>query len=257
MAVSAARSIGPALAGLLLVAWGAGRMFSLNVLAFVGLTLVILAWRNKPPTHHGPSPSFGAAYRDGLRFATRNDSMRALLSKSVIVFLPISILLALLPLVVVENLGGSPGALGILLGVFGLGSVIASLLLQRLYRAFSRLEVINIAAILHALGVLLVANSANFAVSVAGMLLTGLAWTALMTSVNIIAQLLLPADMRGRGLSINNMTIMGVLAGGSAAWGQVAEWAGITETLVMASMLGLASPFLTRNLRPAERRLGE
>lgn len=249
---SVARAVGPALAGLLLGGWGAGVMFVLNVVAFVGLFIVISLWRSQGPASSEPRQRFFTALRDGITFSLHQAPLRRLLVKMLLNFLMLSILLALIPSVVDQLLDGRPQTLGLLLACFGLGSFAGSLLLSRLYAKLSRSRVIDFATAAHAVAVLIIGLSAQKYVSAAATFLAGMSWTLIMTSVNIVAQLLLPARMRARGLSINMMTLMGSLALGAALWGQVAEVFGLRQAFLAAAVAGLIMPLLTSRMRLVE-----
>jgi MFS family permease len=249
---SVARAVGPALAGLLLGGWGPGVMFVLNVVAFVGLFIVISLWRNQRPADDQPRQRFLKALIEGITFSLHQAPLRRLLIKMLLNFLMLSILLALIPSVVDQLLDGRPQTLGLLLACFGLGSFAGSLLLSRLYARMSRSRVIDLATATHAIAVLIVGLSSQKYFSAAATFLAGMSWTLIMTSVNIVAQLLLPARMRARGLSINMMTLMGSLALGAALWGQVAEVFGLREAFLTAALAGLIMPLLTSRMRLVE-----
>jgi MFS family permease len=249
---SIARAVGPGLAGLILGAWGAGWMFVANVFAFIGLFFVILAWRNTTQPADEGRNGFTTAMVDGLKFSVREPSFRWLLIKMMLNFLMISILLALMPSVVESLLDRQPQTLGLLLASFGLGSVSCSLLLGRLYARLSRSRVVDLGAAMHAVAVLLLSVSASKYLSAAATFLAGMSWTAMLTSVNIVAQMLLPSRVRARGLSINMMGMMGSLALGAAIWGQVAQSYGLRTAFAAAGIGGLLMPVLTSRIRLVE-----
>jgi predicted MFS family arabinose efflux permease len=249
---SIARAVGPGLAGVILGLWGAGWMFILNVLTFVGLFVVILFWRNRPGVLLQPKTSFFQALQEGLHFSIVQPALRRVLLKTVLNFLMISILLALIPSVVDRFLDGRPQTLGMLLACFGVGSVLGSLILGRLYDRFSRSRVIDLATASHAAALLIIGLSSNTVWSAIAMLVAGMSWTAILTSVNIIWQLLLPARLRARGLSINLMALMGSLALGAVIWGEVAESYGLKAAFLYAAVGGLLISLLTSRLQLVE-----
>ena len=167
MTVSVARAVGPGIAGLLLGLWGAGPMFLLNVLAFVGLFLVTARWHNRPAVADRPVTGFMAALVDGLRFAASQAPVRRLVLKGACNFLAVSILLALIPSVVESGLDGRPQTLGLLLACFGIGSVLGSFALGRIYDRVSRSRVIDLANVAHGIAVLGIGLSGNVAVTAA------------------------------------------------------------------------------------------
>jgi MFS family permease len=253
MTVSVARAVGPGLAGLLLGLWGAGSMFLLNVLAFVGLFLVTARWRDRPAKVVRPDARFGAALMDGVRFAIREVPVRRLVLKSACNFVAVSILLALIPAVVQSRLGGLPQTLGLLLACFGVGSVLGSFALGHMYSRLSRSSVIDLANVMHGIAVLVIAISGNVYASAGAMLLAGLSWTSITTSVNIVAQMLLPVAYRARGLSINIMAMMFALTLGAALWGKLADAFGLQQAFLVAGVMGVLMPLLTARLRLVEQ----
>lgn len=249
---SIARSVGPALAGVLLGFLAAGYMFLINAATFIGLFVVILLWRNQARPA-ADNAGFMAALREGVAFSFSRKPLQRLLLKMVLNFLAVSILLALLPLVVEQRLDGRPQTLGLLLACFGLGSVGGSLVLSKLYARFSRSRVVDLATITHALAALCVGVSTQRYFSAAAMLLAGLSWTAMLTSINIVAQMLLPARVRARGLSINMMALMGSMAVGAAIWGLVAEYIGLRNAYIAAFVFGVVMPLATARLKLVEQ----
>lgn len=253
MTVSVARAVGPGLAGLLLGLWGAGNMFLLNVLAFVGLFIVTLRWRDRPAQVVRADTRFWRALVNGISFALSQRPVRRLVLKSACNFVAVSIVLALIPAVVESRLGGRPQALGLLLACFGIGSVLGSFTLGRLYARLSRSRVIDVANVAHGVAVLIIAVSGNTYVVSAAMLLAGLSWTAMTTSINIVAQMLLPAAYRARGLSMNIMAMMFALTLGAALWGKVADQFGLQEAFLVAGVMGVLMPVLTARMRLVEQ----
>ena len=249
---SVARAVGPALAGLILGAWGAGWMFVINVFAFIGLFIVIALWRDRAMPERVPGVRFHHALGEGLRFMARERPLRQLLIKMGLNFLMISVLLALVPSVAATLLDGRPQTLGLLLAFFGVGSVAGSFILSALYRHISRSRVIDLATLSHAIAVVIIGFSSHKYLSAFATFLAGLSWTAIMTSMNIVAQMLLPTRIRARGLSINMVNMMGSLAVGSAVWGVVAESYGLRNAFYMAAIAGLLMTILTSRFKLLE-----
>jgi quinol monooxygenase YgiN len=88
-----------------------------------------------------------------------------------------------------------------------------------------------------ALGLLSQANSV--ATALPTMLLAGVAWLAVLSSLFVSAQLSLPRWVRGRGLSVFMTIFMGSMAGGALLWGNVADVIGLPGALGAAAA-GLA-----------------
>ena len=67
------------------------------------------------------------------------------------------------------------------------------------------------------------------------MLLTGVAWICVVSSLMTAAQTALPGWVRARGLALFWVVFMGGMAAGSAIWGQVASWIGIPYALTVSA----------------------
>lgn len=76
-------------------------------------------------------------------------------------------------------------------------------------------------------------------------LLAGASWIAVLTSLNVSAQLSLPDWVRARGLSIFVTVFFGAMSAGSLIWGQVASMIGIPLALLIAAAGATAAVPLT------------
>jgi len=70
-------------------------------------------------------------------------------------------------------------------------------------------------------------------------LIAGMAWLGVLASIQGVAQMALPAWVRARGLSLVMVVVMGGMAGGALAWGQIATHLSVPEALQI-SAAGLA-----------------
>jgi len=85
------------------------------------------------------------------------------------------------------------------------------------------------------------------ATALAASFLAGVAWIAVLATLNVSAQLALPAWVRGRGLAVFALVMFGSLSAGSVVWGQVAGRLGLPAAhVIAASALVLAIPLLWR-----------
>jgi quinol monooxygenase YgiN len=103
----------------------------------------------------------------------------------------------------------------------------------------SRDKIVAGATVLYAVAMLALAHSGIVIAAGAAMLLTGVAWICVVSSLMTAAQTALPGWVRARGLALFWVVFMGGMAAGSAIWGQVASWIGIPYALT-ASAIGAA-----------------
>jgi quinol monooxygenase YgiN len=80
-------------------------------------------------------------------------------------------------------------------------------------------------------------------------LIAGASWMAALSSLNVSAQIALPAWVRGRGLAIYVTVMFGALSLGSVVWGQAAASTGIGPALLAAAAGCAATVPLLRRWR--------
>jgi hypothetical protein len=81
------------------------------------------------------------------------------------------------------------------------------------------------------------------------LLLAGMAWMAVLSTINAELQLFLPAWVRARGLSIYQMVLFGSQAVAALLWGVLAALLGLLPTFLLAGAV-MAGAAITMRLRP-------
>jgi MFS family permease/quinol monooxygenase YgiN len=247
--MNVSRSVGPALAGFIVALAGSGVVFLLNAVSFLAVIAALKNWQSKPRDSELPAERVVGAIRAGLRYARHSPELRAVLARCAAFFLFASAAWALLPLVVRKVLQSGPGTYGLFLACLGVGAIAGALLMPRMRTRVSRDGIVAGATGLYALAMLALAHSGNVYAAGAAMLLTGVAWISVVSSLMTAAQTALPAWVRARGLALFWVVFTGGMAAGSAVWGQVASWVGIPYALTAAaagSLLGIAATWRYR-----------
>jgi MFS family permease len=234
--VNVARAVGPALAGLVIAGFGVPVVFALTALSVVFLTVALLRWR--PP--HGSEARrerFVPALRAGGRYVWHEPVVRRILLR-VVLFIPAGVALwALLPLIANQLLGLGPAGYGALFGALGTGAIIAALVLGRVRDRLSTNGLLTAAGVVFAAALALIVLIPNFWAALAILVFAGLAWTAVISTLNAELQLFLPVWVRARGLAIYMVTFTGSMSVGALVWGVVAEVVGLQVTFFAAAVL--------------------
>ncbi|WP_159878773.1 MFS transporter [Plantibacter sp. T3] len=233
--VNGARAVGPALAGVVLSAFGAPVVFGVNALSFVGAVIALIWWKRPAQTGLDDREPFGAALRAGVRYVVSAHLVRRILLRSALFALPASALWALLPLTA-KRLQLDSSGYGVLLGALGVGAVLGIFALPLARRRFSDNLVIAVSAVLFATGSLAAAVLPVVPTLVL-LVLAGLAWIGTLTVLNAALQLTLPQWVRSRGASIYILVFMGAMAIGSTGWGIVAQWLGTSLAYSASAVL--------------------
>jgi MFS family permease len=249
--INIARSLGPAIGGLIVSQLGAGWAFGLNALSFAAMLWVLINWKTDAQASSLPPEGFGAGLRAGLRYAMRAGRLQAVLIKSAGFFFFASALTALLPLVVRGELHGGAGTYGLLLGCIGIGAVSGALLLPRLRARMDRDLLVLLATLACALSLLGLAWLRHMALLPVAMLVNGFAWITVLSSLQIAAQTAVPAWVRARALSLYIMVFSLGMAAGGLSWGSIAQRTSITTALTAAAIGAVIAGLLVWRVRIA------
>ncbi len=230
-----ARAIGPALAGVIIVSFGIGAAFALNVVSFFGVIVVVWRWRRAARHRSTPPETLGGATVAAIRYVNNSPVVRGLMVRAGVTSFFVSGLLALLP-ALARNVTGSAAGFGVLLASFGGGAVLGALLLQPARARWSSETVASAGVLVLGLAIAASAVAHGLAVLTALMVVGGAAWIVFIALLNTLVQYLAPDWVRARVLAVFLLTFQGGLALGSAIWGVVAERVGISHALLWAGL---------------------
>ncbi len=229
-----ARSVGPALGGMLIAILGTWAAFGVNAISFAVVLLAVFLWKR---TSSAPrvEESFVQSMHAGLTMVLRRGAMRQVLVRVVLFVLPASSLWALLPLIAREQLNWNASGYGYLVGAIGLGAVLAALWLPRLRARFGVESTLSVSMLMYAVGLALLAVTSWRSVGILAAMLAGIGWMSVMTTLNSTAQMTLPDAMRARGMSSYLSAMSMAMAGGAVIWGQFASRASLPVALGLAA----------------------
>ena len=188
-----ARAVGPALGGIVVALMGPGAVFVLNAASFLGVLVVLYRWKRTRPESTAPPEDIFGAIAAGARYTRHAPQLQAVLVRAAVFIIAASGLWALLPVVARTNLGLDATGYGVLLGSLGLGAVGGAVILPHLRRGMSVDRLAIVSTLVFALATLALAYVNNMILLVAAMLAGGLAWMAIMSSLNVSAQTASPA----------------------------------------------------------------
>jgi len=223
IAFNAARSVAPAIGGIVVAAAGSETVFFLNALSFIGMLAVFAVWRPPPHTQAVTKENKLGAIWTGLRYVAKAPTLHAPLIRVAAHMFCASAVLALLPLVARDVWKLDSFGYGMLLTAFGAMSIVSAGIVQK-WRQRISVDTITGIAICTGGSALLILGITNSAI-VAGvaMLLWGLSWTGTLINFNVAMQMGVDSWVRGRAMSIYLLVFMGSMAIGSAWWGWVAS----------------------------------
>ncbi|MER8544031.1 MFS transporter [Mesorhizobium sp. M1334] len=233
---NAMRSIGPALGGVVVASAG-----PLVAFAVATLTYLIMLWAIGRYSWSGrssplPREPLATAIHDGARFTALSGEIKAAIARGALFGLTSISILALLPLVARDQVGGGPIAYGILMAGFGAGALCAGISNNALRRSLSQERLTTLACIACAACCLALAFTPSLVVASIALTLGGAGWVVTWTGLDVSVQLSSPRWVVGRTLSIYSALSSGGIAAGSWLWGVVAE--NYSLTLALESSAG-------------------
>lgn len=249
--INIARSLGPAIGGLIVAQLGPSWAFGLNAVNFAAMLIVLTRWTPDAMASTLPPEGFGAGLRAGLRYALRAGRLQAVLVKSAGFFFFASAVTALLPLVVRGEMHGGAGLYGILLGCIGIGAVTGALVLPTLRARMDRDLLVLLATLACALSLFGLAWLRHMALLPVAMLVNGFAWITVLSSLQIAAQTAVPPWVRARALSLYIMVFSLGMAAGGLSWGSIAQRTSIPLALTIASVGAVIAGLLVWRVRIA------
>ncbi len=243
-----ARCVGPALGGMLISLWNVSLAFAVNAVSYVALIVVLLRWK---PGHSAPERTpMLTAIGTGLRFCAGSPPIRRVLLRGLTLGFGVAGYQALIPAVVRGPLHGSEIDYGLLLGLFGIGSIGAALFIGRARRRFGTEAVIAAAMLAFIAAQLLLASAHSLIAAAPATLIAGAGWVTGMTSINVVMQMRSPEAILGRCLSIYQAVTFGGMALGAWAWGTLADATSLATALHGAALFLLIGMAALRRWAP-------
>ncbi|MDO9445618.1 MAG: MFS transporter [Dehalococcoidia bacterium] len=232
---NATRIAGPALAGLMIAAFGPAQNFYLQAAMYV--VVAVLFAQLRLGTRTGvTSVNLGTGFMDGVRYVKQHPTLRTQLT---LVLLPVLLALpytSLLPVLARDTLDRGAGHLGLMIAAPGVGAVIATMVIASL-SGMRRKGLVLLAAVF-CLGVALalIALTRSFPLTIALLVIVGGAQMTYTTTNQTVLQLTTPPEYRGRVMGIY-MLNQGLFPLGSVLVGLLTD---LTEVHVAFAVMGCA-----------------
>lgn len=258
IAFNLARSVGPALGGVLISLWDVSLAFALNAVSYIGMIVVL--WRWKPDVEAPIRQPMLPAIAAGVRFCSTSPSIRKLLLRGLTLGFGVAGYQALVPAIVRDQLHGSELDFGLMLGAFGIGSICAAFLVAPARRRWGSEAVVTTASLFFVVAQFALAEAHTLFQALPATFIAGAGWVAALTSINVAMQMRSPEAILGRCLSIYQAVTFGGMAVGSWLWGLVADWQSLPFALHSAGAFLAVSIVLLRIYapmpKPGEGRVG-
>jgi len=227
-----ARSVGPALAGMLIVLSGTGGAYSVQALFFLLATVWTVKLRSPMRAgggHAAHGESFGQSMIEGWKFSWRSEVVRTGLLIVFFASLFIVPFTTLLPVFARDLLGVGATGQGLLLTGMGVGALASAFLVASVGERLPRGMLMLAGVAVYGMVIIAFAASPWFKLSLALMGIVGLCHVSAHALIQTVIQSYSPSEFRGRTTAIFHMsqvvmTVGSMLVGALAIlWG--APWA--------------------------------
>jgi MFS family permease len=260
---NSAKTLGPAIAGVVVAAMGEAVAFFINSLTFLAVIASLLMMRDLPKAHPVQQQNLKMIPHmlEGVRFVFNQQILLILLSLVAVTSFLARPYQTLLPVFADNMLKGSaqpvvasicngqkpllncqnPEALplGMLLSAVGIGAVIGAVLVASLPEHAHRGRILTLGNLGLPILLLLFVNSKIFILSFGLMVLVGIGQVFLNALANTLLQVTAPDKLRGRVMSQYSLVSQGMRQLGGLQAGFVADWIGAPLSVGIGAALSL------------------
>lgn len=246
-----ARSFGPALGGLIVVAFGAKAAFAINASFYLPLLIAFFFWQRRHTPSRLPPERIDRAIVSGARYTLHSPPIRTVLARAFLFGLTSAAYVALGPLIAKELLHGTAATYGIMLGATGVGAVLGALMMSELRERMSAEAAVKMFATGTALSMVVVAFSSSLLLTSAAFFVIGLCNMTTASLQNVVVQLSAPRWVTARALSLYSSAMTGGVAIGAWIWGVATLHFGVSHALLLSAsavlltaLIGFVIPLL-------------
>ncbi len=236
---NAARTVGPAIAGVTIAALGVAPSFLLNGVSYLTIIAALLMMRRKElrTFQSKVESTVKEGIKEGISFAVNEPAIASILIVLVFVGTFGYNFNTILPLLVKFVMEGGPRMFGVLTAALGIGSMIGALLVAGRQRPTRRF--IYVFATVFAVVDIVIAFSRSYALTVALLVLLGLASIAYIASTNTSLQMNSPMRLRGRIMGLYVLIFAGSTPIGALFTGLMADLIGTARMIMVEGGLCL------------------
>lgn len=231
-----ARSFGPALGGIIVLAWGAKAAFNLTAISYIPLFLTYMWWKRAHVPSRLPPERIDRAILSGMRYAFHSPPIRRVLGRALLFGLATASYSALGALIAKDLLHGNAGVYGLLLGASGVGAVVGALLIQSIRDGMGTENALRWCALVSAAALGVMGLSTNVWITAVAFFVAGGGNILTVALMNVAVQLAAPRWVTARALSLFTSALTGGIAGGAIMWGEIASGWGLTIAMVASGV---------------------
>lgn len=239
-----ARTLGPGIAGLVLAVQGAAAAFALNAASFLVFALAVMFTHVPRQENHEPRRR---SVREGLRFVRQDPVLVTLLVGVAALGIAQDPVNTLGP-AMAEQLDGSDTLVGVLVGAFGVGSVLAVTLGGPIRAAVGKSAAAVGGLLTLAAGMLLFAAAPIPAMAVGGLAVAGSGFVFAITALMAGIYGRTPDELRGRVLALWGVAFLGSRPVAGIVDGAIADLVSPRVAVAFSASVAVAAALVVRTV---------
>jgi MFS family permease len=236
---SLAQLLGPALAGIVLSAWGASVCFLINAASFGGVivSLILMKLPFSQPKKSGKNML--GEFSEGIAYVRITPLIGQIILMLAIASLLVTPYNTVLPVFAKVIFKGGASTFGYITSFVGAGAVLGTIFLASRKPDAQLKRLLFVSTILMGVGLICFALTKNFPVAMLFAVLIGFGGMTQYTVCNIIVQSESEPHMRGRAIGILLMAIFGMMPLGSLLIGAVSQRLGAPATVLGEGIISI------------------
>src|SRR5438270_1013024 len=243
MMFNLARTVGPAIGGIIVAALGEGLCFLLNTVSFAAVLTSLYRMR-LPSRSIVPSTRPWDDLVQGFRYVAKHQHIRMVLFLSAICSCFGTSYLALMPAFSQDVLHQDAAALGYLISAFGIGAISGAILASRLPERHIAI-IPTIMAILLGISLIVFAETRSLLFAMLLVVPTGFGYLGIAVSSNTQVQTLSEDSMLGRAMAFYAMGALGLPPFGALFLGYLSDEVGVTNAFIVSGAICLAAALIS------------
>ena len=244
---NAARTVGPAVAGVTIAEFGVAPSFLVNAVSYLAIIFALLMMKKEAlrTLKSKVQSTVREGIEEGVSFAMNEPIIASVLIVLIFVGMFGYNFSTILPLLAKFVLKGGPEIFGAVTAALGIGSMLGALLVAG--REKPTRKFIYAFALVFGLTEIGISLSRNYTLTIALLLVLGLASIAYIASTNTSLQINSPMRLRGRVMGLYVVIFAGSTPIGAMFTGFMADWLGTAHMIAVEGLLcllGVASGLL-------------
>jgi MFS family permease len=235
-----ARLVGPAIAGLVVAAVGEGWCFLIDGISYIAVIASLLLMHIEPAAIRARASGLLEEMREGWEYVRDFAPIRTILLLFALISLMGYPYIVLMPVFAAQVLHGNSATLGWLSAATGVGALASGLSLTLRKSVAGLTRMLQIAAALLGVALILFGLSHSLGVSLALMTFAGFGLMQCTSAANTVIQSLVAEDKRARVMSYYTMAFFGAAPLGSLFAGLLASRIGAPDTVILTGCFCLA-----------------